>query len=773
MQTRELNDPDFTSSPSTPSVQPNTNHVGGEELSATLTNFANSPTAEQNKGWSGAHVSGRKTIRRGSSRPISLKSSTPIMKSRASGHSGYANVYDVPSSGDEQSSLSGNRQKRRKIGAVRDESPSIPTTLPHRQQRSVLRKPISRRSSPQDRIIASNTDVNVPAGTRVEVVIDPSQRASSESQHQHNSATAKKDSKGISHQANMQPTSRPNYTPAEQYIAEGKSNHPEQPVLEQVQTRNRTMEHRRAKPVDDILVATTPGRKRLVDGLNMSGSDVDEPLISTIVDPRGSPPPSPSFSESSLVHPNPKNSGPSRNSTSHSDNSNRRAPPQNSQAIGARITYARQRSFLSETNIPEDPEQLKISDPLDVRQSYGARDSSTTTKVMPVGTDDEGGITTTGAVRNIHELRQAGGNARFQGMVDSIFEDFEDDLNPISRKRSGLIQLCCKLVDYQFARQFLENGIEKRLASTLKDQVDTISSSLAIYACALLLSTGLTSNTTLSACCSVILELTPQLLQKEEDITVLAKHRRMNSSRAEQASLRDLCVQSLKSRIWPDKTPTRVSPQILAMRCLEMAVRKVREKGESLEMISGTALDQLVAILLRHSRELQASSALPNNFLALELVFSILESYTVEMSSLGAEQELTIKQMSSLGPFLSFLTEQGNAPSRQLQILNIRLILNVTNNNPPLCEDFATSELIGALVEIILSKFGLVSEDFVGEKREPVLDIVILALGTLINLTEWSEASRKLVLRCQKNSAMFIDGLLQLFMSGLDAIFEV
>ncbi|KAK2765893.1 hypothetical protein FQN54_007408 [Arachnomyces sp. PD_36] len=771
-QNPELDGRDFTSPPATPSIQLNRKHAVGGERSTTLPNVSKSPTRRQNKQRPDDHALEQKTsLPRNNPRPQSSRSK-PRTQSRASVQSGYSNVYDVPSSGDEQSSAYGSGQKRRKLGTVGKESSSTPVTLPHRQQRPALPMPMKR--TRHNNIAISNGGIDAPMDTQVEVVIEQGVRSSRESRSRHASVTSGRDTEEISREANGLPDPPSNPLRADKYTAGWESTSPRptqsQPLWGGLQSRRRAGGYRRDESVDDKPIVATPGRRRLVDGLNASRPDVEDTAESATVGLRRSP----TSSESSFVLSSSKDIEPLADTTSRGHNNQRPAAAQNSQAAGPRITYARQRSFLSEASMLENPEKLKISDSPNAPHNIRGRGekSSTAGKRMPVEPSDETSITHTGAVRSIHELRQAGGNARFQGMIDSILEDIEDSLGSVSTKRSGLIQLCHKLTEYQSARQFVETGLEKRFADTVRDQTDLISSSLAVYACALLLSTGPTSNTTLSACCSVILELVPHLLGEEEDIQALTKNRRTKLSRAEQAALRDLCGQFATSRIWCDKPPSQISPQVMALRCLEMAVRKVREKGEYLEVISSSTLDQLVGILLRHSDTVKDTSTLPNDLLVLELVFSVLESYTVEMGSLGSGQELVIKRLSHLGPFLALLTKQGHCQSRQLQILNIRLILNVTNNNPPLCEDFATPDLTGALVEIIVSKFGLVSEDFIGERREPVLDIVILALGALINLAEWSETSRNLILKCQGESGRFIDGLLRLFTNGLDAIFE-
>jgi NAD dependent epimerase/dehydratase family enzyme len=102
------------------------------------------------------------------------------------------------------------------------------------------------------------------------------------------------------------------------------------------------------------------------------------------------------------------------------------------------------------------------------------------------------------------------------------------------------------------------------------------------------------------------------------------------------------------------------------------------------------------------------------------------------------------------------------------------LILNITNNNSRLCEDFSTPELVQALSKIILENFGSVAEELASnERKESLLDTVILALGALINLTEWSGTARRLILSSRSDETTHLDGLITLFSDGLESISEV
>ncbi|EEP79202.1 predicted protein [Uncinocarpus reesii 1704] len=386
------------------------------------------------------------------------------------------------------------------------------------------------------------------------------------------------------------------------------------------------------------------------------------------------------------------------------------------QQNSSRVTYARQRSFLTQNDMDAGMTGLNgmaskpesQGDPL----LFDLGTSLLPPKIVPNLHDDDDNEAGNGSVRSIYELRRAGGNARYQAVIESIFEDLEDQSASTSRKRSGFVQLCSKLSDPDFARRFISNSLEKRLSLCTVRGSDII--------CKYLVS-----------------------------------------------SLRDLSVQLRESKLWPELVPGKISPQNVALRSLELAVRKVREAGDRTARISNSILEQVVELVLQHSLE-----GAQGDLFVLEMTFSILESYTVGLPSLDGEQEKMLKRLSEIGLLLSQLVERSDAGSRQIQILQIRLILNITNNNPILCDDFATPDLIGALARLVLSNYGTVAEDLAGDKKESLLDTVILALGTLINLTEWSGRSRGLFLQMTHGSTVLVDKLMELFAGGLKTASE-
>lgn len=123
--------------------------------------------------------------------------------------------------------------------------------------------------------------------------------------------------------------------------------------------------------------------------------------------------------------------------------------------------------------------------------------------------------------------------------------------------------------------------------------------------------------------------------------------------------------------------------------------------------------------------------------------------------SLWADE--TLKRIVGLLPLLALWKE---GPYGISQILTLRLYLNLTNNNPGLCEDFSTPDIATVLFNSIVTNFEQLADP--QRDRILVLEILILSLGSFINLAESSEAVRRLV------STLYHDG-----QSHLDVFLEI
>jgi hypothetical protein len=443
-----------------------------------------------------------------------------------------------------------------------------------------------------------------------------------------------------------------------------------------------------------------------------------------------------------------------------------------SQPTGPIRTYAKQRSYLSETALDEiealkDPAESQLQ-PHGVALGGGSQVSL----ALLIEDEDVSGVGAGGGLRSIHELRQAGGNARVLSDIESILEDIED-LSPgsSSRRRGGLIELCTKVLESGFARQFLDNAMAPRFIMSASAHADNIMTFLTASAISLLLCSGPVTTTDARACSQTILKICPSLLGEQRDLGIVTRERKFNLSKATRASLIDLQASVNQSRIWTSERPQSLSPQIMALRSLDLAIRRLREMGDLKETLPSPTIKQLIGILVSKVSQQRALYSI-DDFIVIQLTVSILESYSIAIGAISEDEVDVVEDLSGVGPLLSLGTD-GNEEYAQVQILALRLILNVTNNNPVLCERFATPELVTATFRIVSTQFSSVSEEILDGKESSVLDAVLLALGSLINFTEWSGVARNLMAQLEEGSVPFLDVLLGLFLVQVDEITKV
>jgi hypothetical protein len=507
----------------------------------------------------------------------------------------------------------------------------------------------------------------------------------------------------------------------------------------------------------------TPGRRRLIDSLGITQSPVEtSPAVETPLEsPADSqPPPDPTTpdraSPSAAVNECP--------AESHVQDSPASVP---SHLRGSRVTYARQRSFLDDLIMSEDLSTHNASSGLrhrsqSVQRQLNYEATSSARLIVPnEDTNDDG------SVRSIHELRQAGGNARYRGAVESIFEDIEDSQNSLTGRCNAFLQLCGKLLDTGLKRRFVECNFDKRLVDCLSMDLQVVPTILAFCAYALGSSDGHMSYVLATSAWPKLQEASPALLGMHDDIPVAARAQASGLSRPLQKTIQNTIPQ-IAAMLFPDTALSKLSPCILALYCLRSTMSTTQTKGEN-PSLSKSLLKPLVqALVLEGQRCASLGKIHPESSEILCMGFSILESSTALAESFTKDHWDILDPLSELHSLLCL--ESGTAG--QIQLLYIRLILNVTNSNPSLCDRFATPEMVGGLVRIVSAKFGDLTEDALGQANSS-LDSVILALGALINLTEQSEASRSIFLHSADSSKLFLDQLLHLFMTRVDSISTV
>ncbi|KAL4787755.1 wings apart-like protein regulation of heterochromatin-domain-containing protein [Aspergillus varians] len=422
------------------------------------------------------------------------------------------------------------------------------------------------------------------------------------------------------------------------------------------------------------------------------------------------------------------------------------------------VTYSRQRSFLNDSLSLTDyyPHGMGNSDEFQTRQErLNVRSPCT-----PPEDDDSHDIK---PARSIHELRQAGDNARFREVVDSIFEDIEDSYNSRSGRCCGLAELCGKLLDSQFVHRFSEQGFDERLVNCTSNSLDIVSASLALGAHRLIITGGHASRIFSESLWARILELSPLLLDIEDDLLVLARKPSIGLSKTAQASIRGIRSHLLSAIGSPSPC---LSPRLLALECTKSSLIVLRESGHTVHPVSTSLLGKLVDLLAVSATRDRNAPPPRYQLQSLNLVFSILENYSVISGSFDCNHCRCFHRLSHLHNLLSL---DHHDRSRLISMSYIRVILNLTNKEPTLCDSFATPGLVSGLVEIVTREFCGISRD-ICDQDNITLNEVILALGTLINLAEKTDQSRSILMSSNDRTAPFLHKLLEQFSSSVSSM---
>lgn len=247
----------------------------------------------------------------------------------------------------------------------------------------------------------------------------------------------------------------------------------------------------------------------------------------------------------------------------------------------------------------------------------------------------------------------------------------------------------------------------------------------------------------LQVCQNGIMSILTWMLKSSRDITVVAKDRASNMSKIALSQVADLRALVEKSAAFSGEGVKVISSQVLALKVMDLLVRRFRAHGSTDEILSKSALRGLVDILLSFSDSKEYPKILKTQGLQLlELPVSTLEAYT--MGGYGSlESHLSTDELGAFAKLFTVVSgwdcEENLAP---ILLLLLRMNINITNNRPLACEKLADSSLIGSLVVLIKKKFGELSGVLGEQERLLSVDLLVLSLGLMMNFAELSSKAR-------------------------------
>lgn len=446
---------------------------------------------------------------------------------------------------------------------------------------------------------------------------------------------------------------------------------------------------------------------------------------------------------------------------------------------GLRITYSSQRSHLANECLDEIPSidlllpadgtlQADVSPRRRLRMRAPSVDTTTVEE-----SQSKIDCSHNSSVRTIHELRESGENVRQLNDLESLFDDM-DEPGPIatSLRRSKLFELVRKLQEPTFCRLLLDQGYDCRLlAMSTSMGGDAITDSLFAIAMLYLVASPFVVRATSQTNDSRRADLFAMLLTDDRDIRTIAQSRRSNMSKSSQFNLNECVHLILQSSIWRSGVPTVLSGRIIGLQGLDYLIQKSREAGSESQILPPAIIGRVIGVL-PSGKEAASLPPSADHILGTHLAVSILESCTIS----GVEFDDDQWSVVTLGPILSilsWLSRRTSPLSEGMRRLILRLYLNLTNNNPQLCHEFAGLEVIESILHIVESHFHVLSDPGQRADSSAVLDTLILALGTLINLVEWSSAVRHTMTSNAETGECFLTVLVGLFIARRKSAAEV
>jgi hypothetical protein len=404
---------------------------------------------------------------------------------------------------------------------------------------------------------------------------------------------------------------------------------------------------------------------------------------------------------------------------------------------GPKFTYNQQRTMLAEDSMLDIPSLPNLEEESQSRAPFLGFGSQTQMSQMSAFSFDDAEDETgnTGAVRGLHELRQSGANIRTSDQMGDILERVgSPSAKPSSLRRGALLELAQKMKDQSFRRQFRNDRGSGELFKRLAEETDFVAGYAIISILTTLLATSPSQH--------LIQQLEPQgiasllllLIQETSDISVLAKDRKRNVSRAAQTTLSAVKTVVLELPTWEPISPTLLSPRTLALKALNLLI----QHGVSeTELFSPTVTDRLFSIVSNHTNPTCWDFPRQPESIDFYLALCLLEQHSVSAMQSTVGSRWNSEYLPIVADILGVALQRPADKFDDLESLVLKLTLNTTNNNHEAGGMFVDKGLLRDLAEAACRAFDVVLKSIMDDAfLSKVLDSLILMLGVGINFCE-------------------------------------
>jgi hypothetical protein len=415
-----------------------------------------------------------------------------------------------------------------------------------------------------------------------------------------------------------------------------------------------------------------------------------------------------------------------------------------------KLTYAMSRSYLQEAN-PED--DLMVSMDLEGSHDFDVRKNDVVSEDEPEQASQ---------TQAYHELKRQGRNYVFESEASIMIEDISSTTAK-STRRSAMMELCTKMADESFTSQLLDSSLAHQFFQNLASNGEVIFDFATAVATIFVLQTNPPRSVLEQINEARIITTLVQLFNHEMDIEKIAKDRKTNLSKITRDSVVTFRTLIHKSSIWGPAKIDKVSPQLVALKTMESLITSLRKGGNNNPLLDHTIISQLISIASASYERIEAEKDAVEDMLVLDMVISILESTSATRQRQNMWLTADLQHLARVMPV--FFRPDATAST----MLAVKLCMNLTNNKPKACQPFSEKAFVQPLMLSITEKFEKLDVGLAPEERTEVLESLILSLGAMINLGEYSDQARLNV----DDGKQMISTLVQIFLEGSERALRV
>jgi hypothetical protein len=351
---------------------------------------------------------------------------------------------------------------------------------------------------------------------------------------------------------------------------------------------------------------------------------------------------------------------------------------------GPKYSYGGHRSMLADalsnpTALSSTEEASETGD-LPILDSFSQPLAAEPTSAFDEGLEDD--EMENGAVKGIHELRQAGANSRFEDeMADTLDRIRAPGEGPSSLRRGALLELAQKMPDSNFRRQFRIHFQDGRLFRKLDLETDTVAAFAIAAILVHLLSSSKAPHLVEQLQKQGIQALLSHLLDLTSDITVIARDRKSNMSPNSRKALTTVKTSLLALQGWNSPSLSELSPRTLALKCANLLVAQTAVQARDQEPLTGSLLQELFAILtsIRSSGTVDEDDQ--QHVVDTVLTLHLIEHHSAVATQVEPDWTWTTQQLSVIASVVE-RSLRPSAMTREEPIqLVLKLVLDATNNN--------------------------------------------------------------------------------------------